>query len=319
MRKGQTLFFGGYMKYETMIKMLMYLLQKRKITARELAEKYDVSIRSIYRYVEELIISGVPIDIERGRYGGLTIADTYRLPTGYFTREEYTATLNALDAMASQISDENVIAAREKLESRQKYERGEMSICGNIIVDGGTWGDGKKFTEKMQVCEQAVNECRSLVIEYISREGKMSRRTIDPYILIYKQNIWYVYAFCHSKREFRTFKVGRIRYAAFTDKTFEKKQFTRDDIDLNFYYNAEELVDVTFRIEKNSLPDAEEWLGIDIIEPCGDAFEAHASLPNDEMLVNKILSYGGAVTVTAPKELKDKVAYTAQKIAEQYK
>lgn len=307
------------MKYETMIKMLMYLLQKRKITARELAEKYDVSVRSIYRYVEELIISGVPIDIERGRYGGLTIADTYRLPTGYFTRDEYTATINALDAMASQISDENVIAAREKLESRKKYERDEMSICGNIIVDGGTWGDGKKFTEKMQVCEQAVNECRSLVIEYISREGKMSRRTIDPYVLIYKQNIWYVYAFCHSKRDFRTFKVGRIRYAAFTEKTFEKKQFTRDDIDLNFYYNVEELVDVTFRIEKNSLPDAEEWLGIDIIEPCGDAFVAHASLPNDEMLVNKILSYGGAVTVTAPKELKDKVAYTAKKIAEQYK
>ncbi|MCH5148189.1 MAG: YafY family transcriptional regulator [Clostridiales bacterium] len=307
------------MKYETMIKMLMYLLQKRKITARELAEKYDVSVRSIYRYVEELIISGVPIDIERGRYGGLTIADTYRLPTGYFTRDEYTATINALDAMASQISDENVIAAREKLESRQKYERGEMSICGNIIVDGGTWGDGKKFTEKMQVCEQAVNECRSLVIEYISREGKMSRRTIDPHVLIYKQNIWYVYAFCHSKRGFRTFKVGRIRYAAFTDKTFEKKKFTRDDIDLNFYYNVEELVDVTFRIEKNSLPDAEEWLGIDIIEPCGDAFEAHASLPDDDMLVNKILSYGGAVTVTAPKELKEKVAYTAKKIAEQYK
>ena len=299
--------------------MLMYLLQKRKITARELAEKYDVSVRSIYRYVEELIISGVPIDIERGRYGGLTIADTYRLPTGYFTRAEYTATINALDAMASQISDENVVAAREKLESRQKYERDEMSICGNIIIDGGTWGDSKKFTEKMQVCEQAVNECRSLVIEYISREGKMSRRTIDPYVLIYKQNIWYVYAFCHSKREFRTFKVGRIRYAAFTDKIFEKKQFSREDIDLNFYYNVEELVDVTFRIEKNSLPDAEEWLGIDIIEPCGDAFEAHASLPDDDMLVNKILSYGGAVTVTAPKELKDRVACTARKIAEQYK
>lgn len=307
------------MKYETMIKMLMYLLQKRKVTARELAEKYEVSVRSIYRYVEELIISGVPIDIERGRYGGLTIADTYRLPTGYFTRDEYAATINALDAMASQISDENIISAREKLESRKKYERDEMSVCGNIIVDGGTWGDGKKFTEKMQVCERAVNECRSLIIEYISREGKMSRRTIDPYVLIYKQNIWYVYAFCHSKREFRTFKVGRIRSALFTEKTFEKKQFTREDIDLNFYYNVEELVDVTFRIEKNSLADAEEWLGIDIIEPCGDAFEAHASLPDDDMLVNKILGYGGAVTVTAPKSLKDKVADTARRIAGQYK
>ena len=306
------------MKYETMIKMLMYLLQKRKVTARELSEKYEVSVRSIYRYVEELIISGVPIDIERGRYGGLTIADTYRLPTGYFTREEYTATLNALDAMASQISDENVIAAKEKLESRQKAERSEMSVCGNIIVDGGTWGDSKKFTEKMQVCEQAVNECRSLVIEYISREGKKSRRTIDPYVLIYKQNIWYVYAFCHNKQEFRTFKVGRIRYAAFTEKTFEKKQFTRDDIDLNFYYNVEELVDVTFKIESNSLADAEEWLGIENIEPCGNDFIAHASLPDDEMLVNKILGYGGAVTVTAPQELKERVALAAKKIAKQY-
>ena len=319
MRNGQTLFSGAAMKYETMIKMLMYLLQKRKITARELAEKYDVSVRSIYRYVEELIISGVPIDIERGRYGGLTIADTYRLPTGYFTRGEYTATINALDAMASQISDENLIAAREKLESRQKSERSEMSVCGNIIVDGGTWGDGKKFTEKMQVCEQAVNECRSIIIEYISREGKKSRRTIDPYVLIYKQNVWYVYAFCHTKQEFRTFKIGRIKYATFTDRTFEKKQFTRDDIDLNFYYNVEELIDVTFKIEKNSLADAEEWLGIENIEPYGNAFIAHASLPDDDLLVNKILSYGGAVTVTAPQELKERVALTAQKISEQYK
>ncbi len=307
------------MKYETMIKMLMYLLQKRKITARELAQKYDVSVRSIYRYVEELIISGVPIDIERGRYGGLTIADTYRLPTGYFTRDEYTATINALDAMASQIADENVIAAREKLESRQKAERNEMSVCGNIIVDGGTWGDSKKFTEKMQVCEQAVNECRSIVIEYISREGKKSRRTIDPYVLIYKQNVWYVYAFCHTKNQFRTFKIGRIRYAAFTDKTFEKQNFTRDDIDLNFYYNSEDLIDVTFKIDKISLADAEEWLGVDNIEPCGDAFEAHASLPDDDLLVNKILSYGGAVTVTDPPELKERVARTAEKISAQYK
>lgn len=297
----------------------MYLLQKRKITARELAQRYDVSVRSIYRYVEEMTISGVPIDIERGRYGGLTIPDTYRIPTGYFTKDEYNATINALDAMASQISDENVIAAREKLESRHKAERSEMSVCGNIIVDGGTWGDSKKFAEKMQVCEQAVNECRSLVIEYISREGKKSRRTIDPYVLIYKQNIWYVYAFCHNKQEFRTFKIGRIRYATFTNKTFEKKQFTRDDIDLNFYYNVEELVDVTFRIEKNSLPDAEEWLGIDNIELCGDAFVAHASLPDDDLLVNKILGYGGAVTVTAPQELKERVALAAKKIAEQYK
>ncbi len=75
------------MKYEIMFRIMMRLLQKRKITAREISEKYEVSIRSVYRYIEELIVCGVPIDVERGRYGGITIADTFRLPVGYFTKD----------------------------------------------------------------------------------------------------------------------------------------------------------------------------------------------------------------------------------------
>ena len=201
------------MKYDVMLKILMLLLQKRKVTASELAARYDVSVRSVYRYVEELIICGVPIDVARGRYGGLTIADTYRLPTGYFTREEYGVIINALNAMASQISDENVISAREKLENKQKSEKRENSVCGNIIIDGGTWADSKKFTDKMRVCEQSVNECKSIQIDYISREGEHSRRVIDPHALVFKQNVWYVWAFCHTKQSFRTFKIGRIKSA----------------------------------------------------------------------------------------------------------
>ena len=147
------------MKYEIMFRIMMRLLQKRKITAREISERYDVSVRSVYRYIEELIVCGVPIDVERGRYGGITIADTFRLPVGYFTKDEYAATVNALTAMSSQISDANIISAIEKLQSTQKNERRDLSVCGNIIVDGGTWGDGTKFSDKMFVCEQAVNEC----------------------------------------------------------------------------------------------------------------------------------------------------------------
>lgn len=305
------------MKYNVMLKILMLLLQKRKITATEIARRYEVSVRSVYRYIEELIICGVPIDIARGRYGGITIADTFRLPTGYFTREEYVATVNALDAMASQISDENLISAKEKLESRKKNEKLELAVCGNVIIDGGTWGDSVKFSEKMRVCEKAVNESQSLMIDYISREGEHSKRVIDPHVLIFKQNVWYVWAFCHTKQEFRIFKIGRIKSASFTGKTFKKKEITRDDIALNFYYRTDELIEVTFAIEKNSLADAEEWLGIDNIEPRGDGFAATLTLPNDSVLINKILSYGGAIKVAAPQELKERVKAAARKIAEE--
>lgn len=302
------------MKYDIMLKILMQLLNKRKVTAREIADRYEVSLRSVYRYVDELSICGVPIDVIRGRYGGLTIADTFRLPTGYFTREEYAATVNALDAMAQQVADENLISAREKLLSKQKNEKRELSVCGNVLVDGGTWGGSTKFSDKMRVCEQAVNESKSLCIDYISREGEHSRRVIDPHVLVFKQNVWYVYAFCHSKQEFRTFKIGRIKSAAFNGANFKKKEISRKDVDLTFRTDDRPVVDVTLEIDKNFLPDAEDWLGIDNIEPRGNAFVANISLPDDGALINKILSYGGAVKILQPQSLKERVKTAAKKI-----
>lgn len=306
------------MKYQIMIDIMMTLLSKRKMTARQLADKYEISTRSVYRYVEELNVCGVPVDVERGRYGGISIPDTFRLPSYYFTREEYAATVNALGAMASQVGDKSVLTAMEKLQRRQKAEKRELSICGNILVDGGNWWGGNKFSEKMKVCEQAVNESKSLLIDYISRSGEHSKRVIDPHLLIFKQNIWYVYAFCHTKQTFRTFKIGRIKNAAFTDDVFKKREFTRDEIDLDFYVSGDKLINVTLEIEKNSLSDAEEWLGIDNIEPRGDGFIAKLALPDDGGLVNKILGYGGAVKVLEPPELKRRVSETAQKITSSY-
>ncbi len=302
------------MKYQIMIKILMLLLSRRKVCAREIAERYEISVRSVYRYIEELCVAGIPIDVARGRYGGLTIADTYRLPVGYFTKDEYTAAVNALTAMSSQVSDEAVLTALEKLQRQIKSERADTSVSGGIIVDGGTWGDTKKFSDKMAVCERAVNESLCLDIDYISRSGEHSRRIIDPHVLIFKQNVWYVYAFCHTKQSFRTFKIGRIKSARFTGKTFEKREISREEIPLNFGYRSEELIELVLEIDKEKLPDAEEWIGIDNIEPRGKKFVAEVSVPDDDGLVSKILGFGGGVKVVSPAALREKVIAAANNI-----
>ena len=219
--------------------------------------------------------------------------------------------------MASQVSDKSVLSALEKLQNQQKSDKREQNVCGNIIVDGGTWGDSKKFSDKMRVCETAVNEKKSLLIDYISRSGEHSKRVIDPYVLIYKQNVWYVYSFCHSKQTFRTFKIGRIKRASFTGETFVRKEITRDEINLNFYYNSVTMVDVTLEIGKATLPDAEEWLGMDNIEPRGNAFIARITAPDNGGLVNQILSYGGTVKVLDPPDLREKVRAAARKILQE--
>lgn len=304
------------MKYQIMIKILMALLSKRKITAREIADKYEISVRSVYRYVEELNVSGIPVDVMRGRYGGITIADTFKLPAGYFTREEYASATDALRTFIAQVDDEAAKSALEKLERRQKSDQRELSVCGNIIVDGSSWGDAGKFADTMKVCERAVNESLSLDIDYISADGEHSKRIIDPHVLILKQNVWYVYAFCHTKQDFRTFKIGRIKQARFTGRGFIKQQITKDEIPLNFYYSGEELVDVVLEIKKDALSDAEEWLGIDCIEPRGNALIASASLPDDNALISKILSFGGSVKVLSPEALKSKVKSAALAVCE---
>ncbi len=303
------------MKYQVMIKMLLLLTSRRKVTAREIAERFEISVRSVYRYVEELNVAGVPIDVVRGRYGGIFIADTFKLPSGFFTRGEYAAVENALTAMLSTMSDEDLISALEKLKRQQKADSRELSVCGNIIVDGGAWADLGKFPQKMKVCEQAVKDSLCLEIDYISRDGEHSKRVIDPYVLILKQNVWYVYAFCHTRQDFRTFKIGRIKGARFTGRGFTKEEIDRRDIPLNFEYTSEQLVPVTLEIAANAVADVEEWLGVDNIEPRGNGLVANVSLPDDGMLVDKILGYGGKVKVVAPAELKKRVRETALAIA----
>ena len=133
-------------------------------------------------------------------------------------------------------------------------------------------------------------------------------------MLIFKQNIWYVYAFCHTKQDFRTFKIGRIKSASFTGKSFEKRKISREDIPLNFKYRADELTDVRLEIDKDKLPDVEEWIGIDNVEPRGNRFIAEVSVPDDEGLVSKILSFGGGVKVLSPSALREKVISAARAV-----
>ena len=131
-----------------------------------------------------------------------------------------------------------------------------------------------------------------------------------------KQNVWYVYAWCLMRKEFRLFKLGRIRTIRRTGETFRRTPVSREDIPLNFGYSSEQLIPVTLEIKKEAIADVEEWLGVDNIEPRGDGLVANVSLPDDETSVEKILGYGGKVRVVEPADLRERVRAAALAIAE---
>lgn len=306
------------MKFQAMMKILFTLLRKRKTNAAELAGACGVSERSIHRYIEELIVCGVPIDIVRGRGGGIFLPDTFRLPENFFTKEEYGAAVNALETLYEQLRDETVKSALDKLLSRQKADSRNLSVSGYIVVDSGTWGDAYDFSDKLAVLEEAAQADECLDLLYVDRGGNESRRTVEPHLLIYKQNIWYLYAWCRKRSAFRLFKVGRIRSARRTGERFARRGIERDSLPLKFDFKDTELTEVTLLLQKKALPDVEEWLGMDNVHIDGEKITAEAVLPAGDALLSKLLSFGDGVKVLSPASLADEVKKRAGALLEQY-
>lgn len=306
------------MKYQIMTGILFTLLAKRKVSASELAAKYDVSVRSIYRYVDELTVSGIPIDVSRGANGGIYISDAFKLPKGLMTREEYSKAIGAMLAMNEQFSDPALESAIEKLSAQVKSEQQDLTISGNILVDSGTWGDAHRFSDKLSLLEKAIEEREALFIDYFSRSGEHTRRTVYPHLLVYKQNIWYIYAFCTTRNAFRLFKVGRMRAIMKTGEKFERVPFRREDVPLRFW-PEENSIYAMFEIGQEALPYAEEWFGVDIVQKRGDRYIAEVLLPDDESLLGRILSVGGGFKVLSPASLAERVEREAERILGGYR
>ena len=308
------------MKCDVLLDMLFDLLNKRKLTASYFAEKYGLSVRSVYRYVD--VLSGVaPVTVHSGRGGGICISDTYKLPVGFLTHEEYRAADEALEAMYSQLPEERFLTARKKLGAQDKTEQNQLFFSGDancILIDNGTWGDSRSFSEKVRLFENAARNRKVLEIVYFSREGERSVRKIDPHILVYKQNVWYVYAYCHQKKAFRLFRVGRVYSAFLTGENFVRRDVKREDIPLQFWETATS-EQILLEVHESAFADVQDWLGGENLRRSDEKWYADVRLPDDSVLIRKIVSFGDAVKVLFPESVRQKVRETAEKIALLYR
>ncbi|MBQ8446853.1 MAG: YafY family transcriptional regulator [Clostridia bacterium] len=308
------------MKFSILIAILFDLLSKRKVTAGYLAEKYEISPRTVYRYID-LMANTVPVYVKQGRNGGIYISDNYKLPIGFMTKDEYEATIEALSAMYSQLPQERFLAAKHKISAQLKSEIRDITLSGeigNILVDGGTWGDTHTFSEKVRLVEECIRDRIVLDIEYHSRTGEKTQRKIEPHVLVFKQGVWYVFAFCHKQRAFRLFRLGRIFAALKTEEIFAKRPFAREDIPLNYWTN-EKTVTAVFDVDESAFADAQDWLGVENLQYKNGKWQAEVTLPDDETLVRKIVSLGAGMKVLSPKELCDRVAKHAETVTALYR
>ena len=308
------------MKFERLLEILFELLSKRNVTAKYLAEKLDVSVRSIYRCIECLEMAGVPLYTTRGNNGGFHIVDTFRLSSSFLTENEFKRVIESLSAIVSAgVPDKTLTSAINKLKATIKPEYSGFDVkAGNLIIDAGPWGDTVGYKAKLAIIEKSLDEKRELFIRYHDRNGDVTERIIRPHVIVFKQGIWYVYAFCTMRREFRFFKTGRIENARLLDKKFEREDISKLDLPLDFWHNSVVAEPVLLEIDKKVLSDVEEWLGIENVKQENGRYIANVSLPFDDGLVTKIISYGDGVKVLSPTLLKNKIKTSVLSIIKNY-
>ncbi len=303
------------MKFAIIVEMLFDLLSMRKITAKWFSEKFHLSTRTVYRYIDALSAC-LPIQIKRGRDGGIVLSEQYKLPKNFMTKEEYDALIQSAEEAYARHGDARFLSAKRKLSAQIKEEKRAIAHSldyGAFLTDGGVWATHPAFCEKLRLLEDSVKNRVLLEIRYQKETSK-----IEPHLLLFRRGIWYLYAFCHVKRAFRLFTLSDITFCAPTEQLFRRRPFSRENIPLEFFVKEQDMVSVRLEIAETSLPAVREKIGAENIYTVDKKRYAQLLLPDDETLINSVLNLGEGVTLVQPERLKKQMEDTLKKLLNNY-
>lgn len=307
------------MQKSIMFGILITVLNNKKVTVNELSLKYEISKRTVLRYIQDLSVAKIPIITLQGRNGGVAIADNYSLDRMFFTEKEMKRLYDGVNSITNLFNDKTSCSLKEKLKCMNCKENKQILATDTILIDSGPWGDIKSYKDKFNVLEKSINSNIEVVIIYHDVNGIETERNVQPYTLVFKKGLWYVYAYCLLRNEYRLFKIGRIAKISLTDNIFKRKAIDVKNLPYNLkWFENDNNINVVFQISPDIKSEIEEWLSFENVKRNKDGkIYAFARLPENG-LVHKILSYGNKIKVIEPFSLKQKLINTVNGIEKLY-
>lgn len=288
------------MRISRLIETTVILLNKERITAKELAERLEVSIRTIYRDIEALSMAGVPVYMSKGNGGGISLLQDYSINKTILSNEEKESLILALKTMQVTKHPE-IDSLFEKISAIYNEKDSEDWVQ----VDFSQWGSNPNENQKFSQIKRAILKRYIIHFNYINASGNITNRTVEPMKLMYKGYAWYLYGFCRLKSDFRVFRISRIKnltisYEEFSRRreqniqSLEYKDTTAKEVTLNLRFK----LDALYRIYDDFDEDA-------IVKNEDNTFDVTVTYPEDEWVYSYILSFGNYVEVLEPQYIKD--------------
>lgn len=292
-----------------LFEIIYILMQKKKVTAKELADKFEVSTRTIYRDIEILSRANIPVYATKGKEGGIGLLEGYVLNKCILSEEEQNQILFALQGMKKVRGKEekNIL---EKLSTLFNKEINDW-----IKVDFSNWEKGNEQEERFDMIKTAILNKNLIKFTYYNSNGERSKRIVEPLQIWFKDKSWYLISYCRLKEDYRIFKITRIKEIEILQKHFERnlpkkkkeEKYSLKNISLELEINKE----MTYRVY-------DEFENREITKKEDGNFIVNVEYPENEWIYGYILSFGEYAKVLKPEYAKTIIKDKLQKTLKNY-
>ncbi|MCK0473827.1 YafY family protein [Halalkalibacter sp. APA_J-10(15)] len=305
------------MKIERMLSMIYTLLNHEVISASELAEKYQVSQRTIYRDIDTICATGIPVVSYHGVNGGYGIMDTYKLDKNLLSTYDVETLLAMLGSLSNVFADEQTSDTLRKLQTI----RGDGTE-NDIIFDFESRWIAK---HSLRLIKSAIKSHKVISMEYINLKGERMVRNVEPVCLMYRNHTWYLYGYCRFREAYREFRLSRMANLQAFPETFHQQHAM--PAQMREKYSRPEPattpVEVRVRFSSSSLalaldffPDSEKMNHVD-----GSITLIFKLNSQDESkwLIPMIASFGEDAEIEEPGEWRTKIKTMLEHMLTKYK
>lgn len=302
------------MKINRLVEIIIILLNRGTVTAKELSERFNVSQRTIYRDIDELSAAGIPVYMSKGKGGGISLLENYTLDKTILSEDERGNLMFALKTLEAtkQLQIDNTI---EKLKSIF----GNINSIDWVNVDFTHWGSKDDTDRRFEEIKAAILKQKILKFKYVNSKNIKSDRSVEPYKIIFKGQAWYLLGFCCEKDDFRVFKITRMREVEALDKNFTRKE-TNNDVENNKNDYKLNAVTLKLRFSSNMLYRIIDYYDENqIIQETDGSYLVITEFPYDEWIYSHILSYGDGVEVLEPGYVREEVKKRLKNMFIKYK
>ncbi|EKF1880542.1 TPA: YafY family transcriptional regulator [Listeria innocua] len=297
------------MKVDRLMSIVLILLDKERISAQELADRFEVSLRTIYRDIDAIDLAGVPIRSTPGVGGGFEIMPDYKMDSKVFSTADLSAILMGLSSLSNMVRGDELINALAKIKSFIPADRAkEIELKANqIYIDLSQWTGNNNIQPHVEIIKVALQENKLLTFEYIAHQGNKTVRIVEPYQLVMKSSHWYLYGYCQNRNDFRLFRLSRMSGLQILEDTFTLRDFQKPQLEMEDIIAVMQ-IEIKIRIHQSIIDRVLDYCAYENFYPDGEEHYI-VSFPfiENEYHYDILLSFGDKCECLEPLHIREKM------------